>query len=620
VTITTLVIAAIAFVAFNGLSCFNTKFRDRFFGTLWRTRYIFAFVAAIYFLLPAIIGPSASHSILSMLPSIILQFVMAIVFVGFQFGMMFWMMGNANKPEVYLPGDAPTKEWSDWIGSEGVKKELQKAVESLRRWELYEKNGTKPLNGMLLYGPPGTGKSLAAKVVASQAGLPVVIASAASLNGPFMGMGMLLVRGLSRRVKKLARKYGGCVVFLDEIDAIGATRSGLGGGMGMPMGGMGGFMGGGMGGNGTLQSLLTVMSGAEGGETFLLKLRKRWGLAKRDKKHTWRILWMAATNVALETLDPALIRSGRFGSKKLAVNAPNDDNRRALFNLYLRKKNVADDLDFDQLVQLSRGMTGADIEEVCEAAMRTIIFEGSDRPLAFADMFAEIRLHKNGVPRSVPLHEKERYPIAVHEAGHGTAVVLYPPAGMLCSGATLTPTEDFLGAVMFERVEELSLMMKEDCYRRVLIAVASRAAEKVVLNDASAGVSSDLNQAMSMALAMVEHYGMGDRLTSAAAIGGGHSPRAVEQAEDIVNATYEVAERLIDSNQNAVKALADSLVAEVNLTGPQVIDLVMQHAQIPFESVAAEVEGVVARLKLERKTRHQSTDVAPKAGDTSEVS
>lgn len=616
-TITTLIIAALAFVGFNGLSCFNPKFRDKFFGTIWRLRKPFIVLAALYFLLPAIIGPSASHSILTMLPSIILQFVMAIVFVGFQFGMMFWMMGNANKPEVYLPGDAPTKEWSDWIGSEGVKKELQKAVESLSHWERYEKAGTKPLNGMLLYGPPGTGKSLAAKVVASQAGLPVVIASAASLNGPFMGMGMLLVRGLSRRVKKLARKYGGCVVFLDEIDAIGATRSGLGGGMGMPMG-MGGMMGGGMGGNGTLQSLLTVMSGAEGGETFTLKLRKRWGLAKRDKKHTWRILWMAATNVALETLDPALIRSGRFGSKKLAVNAPNDENRRALFNLYLRKKNVADDLDFDQLVQLSRGMTGADIEEVCEAGMRTIIFEGSDRPLAFADLFSEIRLHKNGVPRSVPLHEKERYPIAVHEAGHGTAVVLYPPAGMLCSGATLTPTEDFLGAVMFERVEELSLMMKEDCYRRVLIAVASRAAEKVVLNDASAGVSSDLNQAMSMALAMVEHYGMGDKLTSAAAIGGGHSPRAVAQAEDIVNATYEVAERLIAANEAAVKALADSLVSELNLTGPQVIDLVMQHAEIPFESVSAEVEVVVARLKADRKST-KSIDVEPH-GDASEVS
>jgi cell division protease FtsH len=615
-TLATLIISVVAFLALTGLCAFNGRFCSRLFGTVWRLRYPAIILIALYFLMPMVLGASTANSIISMLPTMILQIVMALAFVVVQFGLMFYMMGNMNRPEVYLPGDSLNLDWSDWIGSEDVKRELQKAVASLKNWELYARYGTKPLNGMLLYGPPGTGKSLAAKVVASQAGMPVVIASSSSLNGPFMGMGMMLVRSLGRKVRKLSKKYGGAVVFLDEIDAIGASRGGLqgqGGGGFMP--GMG-FMGGGMGGNGTLQTLLTVMSGAENGETFSLKMRKRWGLAKKTHKHTWRILWMAATNIQLDMLDPALTRSGRFGSLRLPINPPNDENRKDLFRLYLRKKHVAEDLEFDQLVQLSRGMTGADIEEVCEAAMRTIIFTEGERAMTDEDLFIQIRMKKNGVPRSVPLHEKERWPIAVHEAGHGIGIVHYPPVGMLCSGATLRPTEDFLGAVMFEKVEELSMMMEEDCYRRVLIAVASRAAEEIILKDRSAGVGSDLNQAMGMALAMVEVYGMGERLTSAQAVGNGHIPDAIKQAEDMLEATLRVAKRMIAANAGAVDALAHALCEKIDLTGRQVIDIVKTNGEAPFESVADAVKAELETVRKERKEADKPASTRSRATRT----
>ncbi|HEY9784194.1 MAG TPA: AAA family ATPase [Candidatus Obscuribacterales bacterium] len=608
-SITLLLIAIALLFGFNALFHFNARFRGTFFRTAWKLKFFVIVPVALWLLLNMLLGAQGASQAMPIIITLVFTLIQVVIFSLFNIFIMFWAMG---RPQVdwYYPGDvADDLDWDHWIGSESVKVEAQKMVESLRNWALYEKNGTKPANGALFYGPPGTGKSLLAKVIAAKANLPVAICASASLNGPFVAMGMLIVKALARKIRKNAEEYGGCVVFLDEIDAIGTTRGGVGG-MGL-MGGMG--MMGGMGGNGTLQTLLTEMSGATNGETWTLKLRKRWGLAKRTEKKVWRILWIAATNMELDRLDPALIRSGRFGSIKLYIGNPNDDSRRGLFRFYLRKKTLARDIDHEQLVQLSRGMTGADIEEVCEAAARSVIFEGRET-VTFEDLWRQIRFKKFGAPRPVPLHEEERWPIAVHESGHGAAVVHFPPNGFLCSGATLRPTEEFLGAVMFEAVEERNLMMEEDTFRRIFIAVASRAAEEVVLNDRSAGVSSDLNQAMSTALAMVEHYGMGKRLTSTLAVGGGHTPAAVKEAEDIVNATFVLARRFIAENRAAVEALSHALVEKIDLTGPEVISIVKDNGTPSFTSVKDEVGKILVQMREEEK-REKSRETAASASD-----
>lgn len=592
-----LIIAVAGFFVLNVLFHFNDRFRSTFFRTAWKMKLLVIIPVAFWLLLNLILGAEGASQATPMIVMLLFTLIQVVIFSVFQLFIMFWMMG---RPQVdwYMPGEAPDLGWDQWIGSESVKLEAQKMVESLKNWQLYEKNGTKPANGAIFYGPPGTGKSLLAKVIASQAGLPVCIAASASLNGPFVAMGMLIVKALSRKIRKKAEEYGGCVAFLDEIDAIGGRRGGQGA-LGMMGGGM---MGMGMGNNGTLQTLLTEMSGATSGETWTTKLRKRWGLG--EAKKTWRILWIAATNMSLEQLDPALVRSGRFGSNKLYIGNPNDQARENLFRLYLRKKTIRGELDYEQLKQLSRDMTGADIEEVCEGAARTSIYEGREG-VTFEDLWKQIRFKKWGAPSPVPLHEEERLPTAIHESGHGVAVVEFPPAGMQCSGATLRPTEEFLAAVMFERTEERRGMDEEDAYRRILIAVSSAAAETHVSNMRSLGTSSDFNQAMSMALVMVEQCGLGSRITSALATGGGHSPRAVEEAEIIVNATYEVAKQLITERRDAVIALATALVEHVDLTGPQVIDLVKSTGKRPsFTSVKDEVakhlSGVKERFRAER--------------------
>ncbi len=599
--LTTLLLLEGAFLLTCGLLFFNQRFRDRFFMTAWKLKF-FVIVPLIFVGLVYGLGGSAGVS--SVVPQafiLILTLLQALLFSLFQIFIMFWAMG---RPQVdwYFPGDAPDLDWSDWIGSEEVKKEAMKMVESLERWKDYEKAGTKPANGAIFYGPPGTGKSLLAKVIASKAKMPVCIAASASLNGPFVAMGMLIVKALGRKIRKYADQYGGCVAFLDEIDAIGLSRGTQGGG-GM-LGGSGFMMGGGgMGGNGTLQSLLTEMSGATDGQTWTMKLMKRWGLRKGGKKN-WRILWIAATNVDLKMLDPALIRAGRFGSIKLYIGNPNDVARVALFKHYLRKKTLAKDIDFDQLKQLSRGMTGADIEETCEAAARTVVYESENESLeiGFEALWKQLRFHKFGPPSPVDLHESAKRPVALHEAGHGAAVVDYSPTGWLCSGATLRPREDFLAAVFREKeVEEFQMSNYEDCLRSILIAVNSRAVEEHICKTKYTGTSSDFNQAMNMALMMVTIAGMGEKITSRLATGGGLSPKHIAEAERIVNAVYRFAQRYTAEREDAINALADSLVEKIDLTGPQVIDIIQKFGKPKVEFIAPEIDKIIEEMKAEEK-------------------
>lgn len=603
-TITMYGLLEAVFLLSVGLLFFNEKFRSKFFMSAWNMKYLIiipiAFVALVY----ATMGSEGAGSVIPQVVLLAFTIVQALLFSLFQIFIMFWAMG---RPDVtwYYPGDTTELDWSDWIGTDEVKAEGRKMVESLERWQEYEAAGATPANGGLLYGPPGTGKSHFAKVVAARANMPVCIAASASLNGPFVAMGMLIVKSLARKIRKNAERYGGCVAFLDEIDAIGLARgqqgaNGMLGGSGMMMGG------GGMGGNGTLQTLLTEMSGATSGETWTLKLKKRWGLVKTSSKKTWRILWLAATNVDLSLLDPALIRSGRFGTIKLYIGAPNTTSRGELFRYFLRKKTVADGIEYSQLVQLTRGMTGATIEEICNGAARSAVYDGR-KTVTFEDLWKQIRFEKFGAPSPVDLHESAKEPVALHEAGHGAAVVDYSPFGWECSGATLRPRMDFLAAVFREKEhEEYTMQNREDMLRSILISLNSRAVEELICNDQYAGVSSDLNQAMSLALNMVEIVGMGEKLTSRIAIGGGHHPSDVAEAKRIVNAVYRFAKVYTEGRKDAIVALAKALREKIDLTGPQVIDIVRSHGERPTpEFIAPEIDKIIAAMKEEEKAERR---------------
>ena len=414
-------VGLLALLGFNGMFQFNGRFRSQFLKSLIAIVILTIVPLAIFVgMLKALGTANAIQETFSLGTNMIMA-------VGYM-GLMFWMMGRP-RADISLLVLHPNIG-DEWIVAPVVKEQAQTMVESLSDWEFYMKTRWTLPTVPIFFGPPGTGKSLGAQVIASECGLPVVIVSAANLNGPFVGMGMLIVLSLARKVKKLSRKYGGAVCFIDEIDAIGMSRNGMvGGGGTMPgAGGLGFGMAGGMS-NGSLQSLLTVMSGAASGETWFLKKRKQWGLAKRDTKKIQRILWICATNIELNQLDSALTRSGRFGSQKLYIGYPSADLREQMFELYLKGKPVAADVDPALLVTVSSRMTGADIKEVCEAAGRSAIRRArrngasGEVVVNLDDLLDDIYMKKRGQPRALPLHEIELYPTAVHEAGHATCLV-----------------------------------------------------------------------------------------------------------------------------------------------------------------------------------------------------
>lgn len=596
-----------AVLLFNGLFQRNGQFRDQMLRSLVLLLLLTVIPAALLFGTVSFMGFSSAFSLWF---ELITNAVMAIGYMG----LMFWMMGR-SRAEIFKPGVAPKVTWDMWIVPDVVKERAQAMVESLKDWKFYLDHGVDPANGALFYGPPGTGKSLGAKAIASECGLPVVIVSAANLNGPFVGMGMLIVLSLARKVKKLAKAYGGAVCFIDEIDAIAMSRDGMvGGGGGMMPGarGLGFGMAGGMMSNGALQSLLTVMSGAASGESWLLRKRKEWGLAKKNKKQVHRILWIAATNIELDKLDAAITRSGRFGSQKLYIGYPSAEHREQMFDLYLDGKPVDEDVDTSKLISVSRHMTGADIKEVCDAAGRTAIRRArrdgdDDVVIHIEDLLDDIYMKKRGQPRAQALDPVEEWPTAVHEAGHAVALVHFTPFGFLCDGATLRPTEDYLAAVFRERDDrELSSQYEEDFYRSVLIAMGSIAAEKLVLGKRSGGATSDLNQGMSTAIQMVGICGFGERLTSMMATGGAPDGSIKRQAEDILNACEKVAEVLMETNREAIEALAHALIEKKNLSGPEVIEIVEAYGSANFESVMDEAKAIMAADKEKEKAEGRS--------------
>jgi len=591
-------------LGFNGMFHKNDRFRSQFMKSIIFILILTVLPLGILFGTFSAMGFASAFQLWFSLGT---NMVMAIGYMG----LMFWMMGR-SRAEIHLPGVAPKKTWEQWVVADVVKEQAQTMVESLRDWKFYLDNGVDPANGALFFGPPGTGKTLGAQVIASECGLPTVIVSAANLNGPFVGMGMLIVLGLARKVKKLAKKYGGAVCFIDEIDAIGMSRQNMvGGGGGMMPGSHGLGMGmAGNGSNGALQSLLTVMSGAASGETWLLKKRKQWGLAKLDSKQVYRILWIAATNIELNALDPALTRAGRLGSQKLYIGYPSADLREQMFDLYLTNKPVADDVDPSKLVGVSRHMTGADIKEVCDAAGRTAIRRARKESVEVIiepeDLFDDIYMKKRGQPRALPLDEVERWPTAVHEAGHAVCLVHFTPFGFLCDGATLRPTEDYLAAVFREKDDrELSSQFEEDYFRSVLIAMGSIAAEKLVLGQRSGGATSDLAQGMGVSLQMVGACGFGEKLTSVAPTGGQYHGELIRQAENILNAAEACAELVIENNRGAVEALAHALVDRVNLSGQEVIDIVKANGEAPFESVMEQCKVIMAEMKEKDKAERR---------------
>jgi ATP-dependent Zn protease len=507
---------------------------------------------------PALALFKAPALLVAALP-LVLQLLFAFFFVIFQFVGIFWFLSRGGV-EVYHPEDVKTRFTDVW-GQDHVVDRLKENMVLLERPEDIESRGGHVPSGILLWGPPGTGKTLMAEAVAGETGKPFVFVDPGAFTNMFMGVGILKVKGLFRKLRRLALRYGGVIVFFDEADVLGSRSMSMGqpgvfgatgaaaaaascsgydhlsphsraavAALSTPPGGahdrdaaergrdrvvVGAGMGGG-GGGGTLQALLTELSGLKKPRGIFNRFLRRALLMQPKPPPKYRILVMMATNLP-DALDPALMRPGRI-DRKYRVGYPNKAGRLRTFEGYLSKvRHELTPEQVDKLATITAYRTGADIKDIVNEALVYAIREGHDT-ITWRDMINAKHLKELGPSENVEYIERERHAVAVHEACHA-AVAWHTRHHMDIDIATIDKGSTYLGMVSSIPPEDQFTEWRSEYEADILVSLASLAGERLFFDgDNSSGVSGDLYSATLVAGLMESHWGMGKGVSALPAL------------------------------------------------------------------------------------------------------
>ena len=527
--------------------------------------------------------------------------------------------------DVYFPDDIKTR-FSDVWGQDHVLERVKENIVFLEQPEVIEEKGGYVPSGILLWGPPGTGKTLMAEAVAGETGKPFVFVDPGAFTNMFMGVGILKVKSLFRKLRKLALRYGGVIVFFDEADALGnrgaitpgfqgaspfeydhlrwlspharaevlrsampATLDPLPGTRrdGIIMGGMGG--GGGM---GTLQALLTELSGLKKPRGFLNRIvRRTFGMQPKPPPK-YRILVMMATNMP-SALDEALLRPGRI-DRMYKVGYPSKDGRRRTYEGYLAK--VSHDLTPEQVEKLAvitPYATGASIKDLVNEALICAIRDGRDS-ITWADAIKAKHLKALGPGEDVEYIERERHAIAIHEACH--AVVAYRKRRHFeIDIATIEKGSDYLGMVASIPPEDQFSHWRSEYEADIQVGLASLAGERMFFGgDSSSGVSGDLNSATMLASLMEGHWGMGETISSyqvARQLTGGGGGGRPGQDDDEEKPVDKMLGRRVEANLRRLFEETEQLLVENRRQVLAVTHALERHKTMTGEDVAAVIDG-----------------------------
>jgi cell division protease FtsH len=480
------------------------------------------------------------------------QLAFAVMFMIVQFVALFWFLGRGRTYWV-KPGETGVG-FKDYKGNPEVLESAKRIVTLLRGVKGFKEMGGEAIRGLLLVGPPGTGKSYLAQAISTEAGVPFGYASAPSFQNMFMGIGNLRVMMLYGKARKLAKTYGACILFIDEIDALGASRSNQG-----PSTGMGGMM---FGGNtGMLNELLLQMDPPPQDQGRKARFLRALGLRKK-KADMPPVLTIGATNLP-EVLDPALLRPGRF-DRKISVDLPDADGRKEILEYYMSKVHH-DEMDMDKLVFDTIGYTPVSIKYVINEAVVAAHFDGHGT-ITYRDFTLARETHEWGLRQPIKgMSQEERRRIAYHEAGHCyTQLKLLPRQRM--SKVTIIRHGQALGLSATKPLEEQYTRTREELLADIQSSLASRAAEEIFLGTALTGVTSDLEQATRMAAACIGWFGMNGTLYSSRAFGEGVPDPAMKRDIDkMLREQYKKVKLLIESNKEAVAAIAEGLLEKDEL-------------------------------------------------------
>lgn len=559
---------------------------------------------------------------------LILQLAFAVVFIVIQFVAMFWFLSRGGM-EVYFPDDIKTR-FSDVWGQDNVLEKIKENIVFLEDPESIERKGGYVPGGILLWGPPGTGKTLMAEAVAGETGKPYVFVDPGAFTNMFMGVGILKVKALFRKLRRLAVRYGGVIVFFDEADSLGSrgaltpggvfgggqmtpwSRSNMCNGMSymdpdvasmtlrtwldassgpepdrrwrdriMPMG-MGG------GGMGTLQALLAEMSGLKKPKGFMNRVVRRTLGFKPKPPPKYRMLIMMATNMP-QALDEALLRPGRI-DRIYKVGYPSKPGRVRTYEGYLAKVNhQLTAADVDKLATITPYATGATIKDMVNEALINAIRAGRDS-ITWNDVVKAKQLKDLGPPEDVEYIERERHAVAVHEACHAVAAYRVR-AHMTIDIATIEKGGTYLGMVASIPPEDQFTRWRSEYEADIMVALASLVGERMFFEgDNSSGVSGDLESATQIATLMEGYWGMGSTVashgvTQKVGIGGGGKPGGKDDGkdkkdllesslgsriEDLLGELMERTERLLKENRRGVLAVAHALETHKTVTGEDI--------------------------------------------------
>ena len=472
-----------------------------------------------------------SESMFIAVLSLLTPFGLLIIFFIFWFLMMGGVgNGNANgktmtfgksKAKMMTPADKNRITFDDVAGVDEEKEELEEIVEFLKNPKKYTDMGARIPKGVLLVGQPGTGKTLLAKAVAGEAGVPFFIISGSDFVEMFVGVGASRVRDLFEQ----AKKNSPCIIFIDEIDAVGRQRgAGLGGGHDER--------------EQTLNQLLVEMDGFAANEGVIV---------------------LAATNRP-DVLDKALLRAGRF-DRQIVVGMPDVKAREQILEVHSRKKRLADDVDLKVIAKNTSGFAGADLENVLnEAALlaaRRNIDEIGMKEIEDAMVKVTMGPEKKTRVRS----EKENRLVAYHEAGHAV-VSHYLTTQDPVHQISIVPRGMAGGYTMYRPTEDKSFMSKTEMEENIVSLLGGRVAEALILNDVSTGASNDIERATKIARSMVTQYGMSDRIGTIT-LGQGQEEvflgrdlaHAKEYSEETAAVIDEETKRIVDTGYNKAKQI-----------------------------------------------------------------
>ena len=502
-----------------------------------------------------------------------LQLGLAMCYIVIQFVALFWFLG---RPRLYwvMPGETGVT-FDDYKGNPEVLEAARRIVTLVQGVKEFREIGGHPVRGLLLSGDPGTGKSYLAQCMSTEAGVPFAYASAASFKAMFLGMDVLMIKRLYGKARRLAREYGGCIVFLDEIDAIGGSRNGQGGGM--AGGGLMGMMGGA--GTGGLNELLMQMDPPNIETGWFKKVLRTLGLY-HSRVQNDPVLTVGATNIP-ESLDAALLRPGRF-DRKINVAPPTDKYRPEVIEYYLSKVQADPKISVAALSQRLVNYTPVAIKHVVNEAVIIAHFEGRDK-ISYKDLIEAQDVHEYGLRQLSELTPIERRRLAYHEAGH-TVACYYLMDRFFPAFVTLHMHGDLEGAAAFaawRQKETIVTMSKEDVLARIQVSVASRAAEELFLNVNLNGVTADFASATQLAANYIGAYGMDGTISSYLAFGGGLTgasplslPGIAERTEALLQSQFKAVKKLFQEHSEAVMAVAEALIEREELIADEIKQLI----------------------------------------------